>query len=460
MNKTRLTLIITAILVLILISIMIIPRSVNIIINGESQSIKTTAWKVSAVLQNGGLEIKPEDSVTPSLDRMMVAVKTIQIELARPVEITVAPENEKVSLFTNSRKPIELLNQAKISFTDGDRLQVNGENVDPNSELPYIGAYNIAVKHAVRLQLLDGTNTKTITSSADTLRLALETASISIGENDWISLSLDTPLDKDLEITIRRAQPITINSKDSTYNLMSAALTVGEALNNAGFDLQGMDYSIPEENSSIPDDGIIRVVRVFEEINLTTTNISFTSEYTQSDQVELDKTETIQPGEFGLEVKRTRIRYEDDQEISRSEETTWIAKEAKPQIVGRGTKVVVRTMDTPSGPIEYWRTVNVYATSYSPCRSGADRCYPGTSYGIPVQIGVIGVTRTWYNMMAGQKIYVPGYGIGIIADTGGGIAGKYWIDLGYSDDDYVAWYSNVTIYFLTPVPDYVPWILP
>ena len=143
-----------------------------------------------------------------------------------------------------------------------------------------------------------------------------------------------------------------------------------------------------------------------------------------------------------------------------AEDTTWIAKEARPQIIGRGTKVVVQTMDTPQGPIEYWRSVNVYATSYSPCRSGGDRCYPGTSSGLPVQQGVIGVTSSWYNLMVGQRIYVPGYGIGTIADIGGGIPGTYWIDLGYSDDDYVAWYSNVTIYFLTPVPDNIPWILP
>ncbi len=460
MNKTRITLIISAILVLVFISIVIIPRSVNIIINGEQQSIKTTAWQVSSVLQDGGLAIKPEDLITPSLDRWMIGVNSIRIELARPVQITVKPENQKVSLFTNERNPLELLNQAEINYSNKDRLQVNGRDIDPEKELDYNGAYTIAIKHAVKIQIIDGEKNEAITSSADTLGQALESASITLADGDWISQSLDTPLDEDMEITIRRAEPVTIQSQDSTYKVMSAALTVGEALNNAGMDLQGLDYSIPEENSPIPEDGNIRIVRVREEINLTTTSIPYTSDYVKSDQVDLDKTETIQPGEFGLEVTRTRIRYEDDQEISRSEETTWVAKESKPQIVGRGTKVVVRTMDTPSGPIEYWRTVNVYATSYSPCRSGGDRCYPGTSLGLPVQIGVVGVTRTWYNMMAGQKIYVPGYGIATIADTGGGVPGQYWIDLGYSDDNYVAWHSNVTIYFLTPVPDYVPWILP
>jgi hypothetical protein len=49
----------------------------------------------------------------------------------------------------------------------------------------------------------------------------------------------------------------------------------------------------------------------------------------------------------------------------------------------------------------------------------------------------------------------------VVADTGGGYPdGRYWIDLGYSDADYVPWAKYVTVYFLTPVPASIPWILP
>jgi uncharacterized protein YabE (DUF348 family) len=460
MNKFRLPIIIAVVAVVALTLLLKIPRSVELIINGESQEINTNSWTVLKVLQDGGLSIKPQDQVSPSLGQLMVGVKTISIDLARPVDITVLPANKTVSLISADRMPKDLLDQSEIAYSKKDRLQVNGEIVNPDLELPYTGAYHVQLKKAVSINIEEDGSTKTIVSSADTLAQALETNGIVLADADWISQPLDTPLDQNLDIVIRRAVPLTIQSMDDTYQIKSAALTVGEALDDSGFALQNLDYSIPDENSAIPADGIIRIVRVREEIDLTTTNIPYSSEYIKSDQVELDKTETVQAGEFGLEVTRTRVRYEDGQEVNRSEDTTWIAKEAKPQIIGRGTKVVVQTMDTPQGQIEYWRAVNVYATSYSPCRSGGDRCYPGTSSGLPVQQGVIGVTSAWYNLMVGQRIYVPGYGIGTIADIGGGIPGTYWIDLGYSDDDYVAWYSNVTIYFLTPVPDNIPWILP
>jgi 3D (Asp-Asp-Asp) domain-containing protein len=288
----------------------------------------------------------------------------------------------------------------------------------------------------------------------------LQEAGVILDEGDRVEPALETPLTKDLTVKITRARPISIQTKDEVFEVKSAAATVGEALSDAGFGLQGADYSIPDSFQPVPTDGNIRVVRVREEVLLTQTNIPFGVEYIQSDEVELDKRDIVRPGEFGVEVKRTRIIYEDDQEVNRVEEVTWVAKEPVDQLTGLGTKVVVRTMDTPNGPIEYWRAVNVYATSYSPCRSGGDRCYYGTSSGLPADYGVIAVTRAWYNLMVGQQLYVPGYGIGTIGDIGGGIPGKYWIDLAYSDDGYIAWYHNVTAYFLTPVPDNIPWILP
>jgi hypothetical protein len=47
-----------------------------------------------------------------------------------------------------------------------------------------------------------------------------------------------------------------------------------------------------------------------------------------------------------------------------------------------GTKVVVRTMEVGGKTIEYWRKVNIYATSYSPCRLGTGKCDNVTASGM------------------------------------------------------------------------------
>jgi len=58
----------------------------------------------------------------------------------------------------------------------------------------------------------------------------------------------------------------------------------------------------------------------------------------------------------------------------------------------------------------------------------------------------------------GTMMYVPGYGSAEAADTGR-ISGR-WLDLAYSDDEYVAWHQWVTVYFLWPPPAFVPWTIP
>ncbi len=461
MNKRKKLIFGVALVLAALVGLVSIPRNIAVTINGETQYLNTNALTVSAALEKDGFLLEEADQISPDGGSLTLGVQEIEVELARPVSIHVLPGSEEHDLYTAERLPSQLLSAAGIDLGEEDQLLMAGEPVNLNQELPYQGDYQLVVRKAVNLQIEDEGQTTSILSSAETLAQALEENGIVLKEGDRIQPELETVLVSDLDVVIQRAKPVAIDMQDESIAVQTAAKTVAEVLVEAGLSLQGADYSIPDAQSLIPEDGHIRVVRVREEFTLTQTNIPFSVDYIQSDQVELDQREVVQAGEFGVEVTRTRVIYEDEQEVSRVEEVTWVAKEPKDQLTGLGTQVVVRTMDTPNGPIEYWRAVNVYATSYSPCRLGIENyCSSGTASGLTAQHGVIAVTRAWYNLMLGQRLYVPGYGIGVVGDIGGGIPGKYWIDLAYSDDDYVAWHQNVTVYFLTPVPDNIPWILP
>jgi 3D (Asp-Asp-Asp) domain-containing protein len=71
----------------------------------------------------------------------------------------------------------------------------------------------------------------------------------------------------------------------------------------------------------------------------------------------------------------------------------------------------------------------------------------------------VAVVYRWFVNMRGQQVYIPGYGFATIADTGGGIPGTPWIDLGYSDEDYEQWAQWVTVYFLAPIPANILYVL-
>jgi 3D (Asp-Asp-Asp) domain-containing protein len=127
--------------------------------------------------------------------------------------------------------------------------------------------------------------------------------------------------------------------------------------------------------------------------------------------------------------------------------------------MGYGTKIEVKTATVDGVQIEYWRAVQMYATSYSPCRLGTDQCSSGTASGKSLRKGMVGLRQSWYLSMQGQRLYIPDYGFASVEDVCGGCVGKPWIDLGFSDNNFEPWHSWVTVYFLTPVPANVIYVL-
>jgi uncharacterized protein YabE (DUF348 family) len=354
--------------------------------------------------------------------------------------------------------PAALLISAGLSFSPEDKIIVNGQVISPDNPMPD-NATIIQVRHAFPLTLINNGQEQKSQTSAFTVGQALNENGISTNEGDYLNPPSSTPILGPLTIEYRPADEIKIKSGDDSISSLTSAETVGQALAEGGNSLQGLDYSIPDESEALPADGQIKVVRVDESIALVQKSIPFNTEVQLTADLELDQQDLLQVGEPGLAVTRTRIRYEDGQEVDQETDSEALLRPPKDRIIGAGTKIVFHTVDTPDGPLEYYRAVQVYATSYSPCRSGGDRCYSGTSGGLKVQRGVIAVTRNWWRYMNGDPVYIPGYGRAVVSDIGAGLPGRFWIDLAFSDSDYETWGGWTTIYFLTPVPQTVMYIL-
>ncbi len=224
--------------------------------------------------------------------------------------------------------------------------------------------------------------------------------------------------------------------------------------------LLGLDYTIPAAEGPLPPDGQIRVVRVTETVTHEQEALAFETRYQPLDTLEIDQQQVIEAGSYGVRTNRIRVRIEDGQEVSRSVEGAWVAQQPSPQIVGYGTRIEIRTVSTADGPLDYWRAVEMYATSYSPSRAGVSPDSPWfgiTASGKPLVKGLVAIDRSLIPF--GTRMYVPGYGFAEAADTGSGVKGR-WIDLGYEDDNWVGWSGYVTVYFLTPVPSNIVYVFP
>jgi 3D (Asp-Asp-Asp) domain-containing protein len=299
-------------------------------------------------------------------------------------------------------------------------------------------------------------------SAAPTIGQALLEAGYELHEADFLSPSADTPLTGPMAVEYQPARRITIEVDGTRVRSYAVGPTVGEALSQAGVALVGLDYSQPELGEPLPEDGQLSVVRVREEVKLELEPVPFDVEYQPVADVELDQLQVIDNGTYGVMARRVRVRYENGQEIDQEIENAVVIVDPEPRVLGYGTQIVVRTLSTADGVIEYWRAVEVYATAYSPCNLGVPWCGYTTASGSDVKRGVVGVIRSWYNVMQGMPVYVPGYGYGSIEDIGGGIAGRHWVDLGFTDENIEPWHNWTTIYFLTPVPspDRILYILP
>jgi len=441
-----------------LLAFFLLQRQVTVFVDGQPQSVSTFALTVGDALRAAGINPRPEDRVEPAADSLLAGVAEIQFEHARPVSIDY--QGIPFYLVSSERMPRALLSQVGIMLGADDLLYLDGQRVLPDQPLPPGEHYALQVRPAVEITLVEDGEERVLRSAAPTLAGALWDAGISLRPGDHLEPDPSTRLVSAVHATLRRAVPLEIHAGGQVVHARSAAQQVGAALAEAGFALQGMDFSDPPAGDPLPAGGVIRVTRVREDVVLAQTVLPFESTYQPDAETDLDTRKVIEPGQYGLKVTRERVRYEDGAEVSRESEAEWVVSEPKTQVVGLGTRPVIQTLDTPDGQIEYYRTATVYATSYSPCRQGMGRCSKSTASGIPLTKGIIAVTQSWYAQFAGQRVYVPGYGIGTIADTGGGIPGTPWIDLGYDEENFTNWHSNVTIYFLTPVPANVPWRLP
>jgi len=307
----------------------------------------------------------------------------------------------------------------------------------------------------------DGQRTS-IQTTARTVGEALWQAGLPIYRADAVQPPLASPLVPNLQINVTRARRVTLQADGQTLTARTQRSTVGEALGEIGVALVGADYSRPAADQPLPADGVIRVVRVREAVLTEQAIIPKETVFQAMPDKEIDTVQTLQAGADGIKRRYIRVRYEDGVEISRAAESEVLAQAAAPRVIGYGTNIVVRTLDTPDGPIEYWRAYTVYATSYSPSRAGVSpsaRNFGITASGQRLTKGLIAVDRRYIPF--GTRMYVPGYGFALAADTGGGVKGRF-IDLGYDDWNYVGWAKTVTVYFITPAPpaNQITWIIP
>jgi uncharacterized protein YabE (DUF348 family) len=456
---------------------------VTLVLNGLVWHLRTHQTSVEAFLNEAGIEVYPEDIVSPDLVTPIHPGGTITVQQAQPV--TIEADGRVISLRTHAASAAEILHEAGIAVKPHDQVMVNGQETKLKAALPSsatssssgglrasglrgkslsteMAPLHIVLRRAVPIHVNDDGVPTTIYTACPTVGEALQAEEITLYLGDRIEPSLGSPVSTGMRIYIQRSVPVAIAVDGHTIKTRTQRETVADVLAQETVALVGNDRVEPKGDVPIADGTAIQVVRVKEAIAIEQDPIPFETAWQPEADLELDQQRLNQEGVDGLTKRRIRVVYENGQESSRDMEDEWIDHEPTTKVIAYGTNIVVRELETSEGVLEYWRKIRMLATSYSAATCGKepdDPHYGITFLGWEMKKGIVAVDPRVVNLRS--QVYVPAYGPGVAGDTGGMIKGRH-IDLGYDEDNLIPWYKWVDVYVLTPKPpeNEIRWVLP
>jgi resuscitation-promoting factor RpfB len=432
------------------------------IYDGETAvSISGRHATVQDVLNAANITLRPEDIVTPALNAPAPIGLGIQIQRARAVTLRTETEGTR-TLWTQQNRLGPFLAEAGVAVQRTDQVFASRRQVDfgelDETPLPT----EVEIGRFLTVTIEDGNNQQVIRTAAQTVGAAIQEAGIQLYAADGVTPSLGSWLEPNLTIRVQRSKPLTIHVDGRVIQTRSHHNNAHDVVAEAGIGLVGYDYTRPGPDTTLQANDVITVIRVTEDFRLEDQPIPFQSLFQPTDELEIDQRAIISYGEPGILRQRIRVRYENGTPVSEAVDGEWVAREPINEVMGYGTRIEIRTVDTPEGPREYWRLVRMRVTSYTAASSGKPLGHPTygiTASGVPAGTGVVAIDRSVVPFRS--DVYVPGYGVGYAGDTGGGVRGR-WIDLGYDEDEYVSWSGYVDVYYLTPVPppDRINFLIP
>jgi len=284
-------------------SLLPFPKNVTLVIDGQTYPLQVVARDVQQLLEINQVRLTPYDQVTPPAQTRLTDGLTVTVERARAVILLDGEQQHTV--YTTSPTPADWLAEANLTLQPGDRLYADGLEVSPDQAST---ARLLQIVHPAHLTLENGGQKQFILTSTATLGQALWQAGLRLRASDRLQPGLNTPAAEGLQAGLTPARNLTLQTASGSFQAFSAAQTVGEALGENGFGLQGLDYSLPAEDQPLPADGKIRVVRVQELVVSSQKVLPYQAEFQADPNTEIDQQSIIKAGVVGLEEQRQRVR--------------------------------------------------------------------------------------------------------------------------------------------------------
>jgi uncharacterized protein YabE (DUF348 family) len=425
------------------------PRKVRVEADGREIVLHTRASSDGAVLRSAGVEVRAGDRVTP-----LRGSDADVLRVERSHRVTLRVDGAAYELQTHAVTIDQLLSEAGVALAGRDSVLQDGALVAMNApvERPQLfsalqperddqRSVEIAVRRAVPLTIVEGGSEASTTSSRPTVAQALREAGKTIGPGDAVTPDPQATLEADARIEVRRARDVTVALPDEHRVLYTLSDTVRDGLTAAGIELPQGAFTEPSLDSKVVAGMVVRVVQLSALSDVETEYLESKTVYESDASLSPGETRTV-AGHDGTRTRRYDVSYVDGEEAGR----TLIDEQVDPAVdtvvyypVQRGAE---EAQPEQNGGGQATGSLRVYATWYSPASSGrsaSDPAYGHTATGSVVTYGIVAVDPDVIPL--GTRMFIPGYGYAVAADTGGAVKG-YVIDLGYPDGVRVDWQSK------------------
>ena len=278
-----------------------------------------------------------------------------------------------------------------------------------------------------------------------TVTSALREMGVELNPADLVFPSRETQLGPGMHIYIDYADRIELVIGQAKTTVFTQAATVGAALTAAGYELQAQDVVFPSRTTAV-EHGMIVGLSVLRDVSFVEDEaIPFNTVYEYDSELPEGEQWLQQAGSDGYTRREYIVRQTNGEETTRElVSESVVAPTAEVVVIGTYVEPAPAVAAPAPPPAVFVPPLDgdcavrqvVWATYYTAASAGGNGI---TATGTGVYKGIIAVDPNYIPL--GTKMYVPGYGYGVAADTGGGVKGWH-VDLGYGPNDAYDWGSH------------------